>query len=88
MTDKNKAFILSSEATILIYEGKYKEALTKVNESILLDPTNESSWFAKCSCLFALGNKSETKVAVEKALTIVSDEKLKAALNQLMLKVK
>lgn len=84
MAGKERSSELSAEAAILISEGKHEEALVKLNESISCNPNSQCSWMMKCICLHALGNREETKTAIEKALKIVVDDSCKILLNQLL----
>ncbi|MBN1186818.1 MAG: hypothetical protein JXB49_31360 [Bacteroidales bacterium] len=88
MVGRERASVLSAEAAILISEGKHEEALVKINESISCNPINQCSWMMKCICLQALGNREETKTAIEKALTIVVDDECRLLLKYMLSIVK
>ncbi len=59
---------------VLYYLGRYPEALTAIEEVIMLDPDYADAWGDKASVLLRLGTYAEALTAAEQATTLDPDD--------------
>ncbi|MDH3748243.1 MAG: tetratricopeptide repeat protein [Gammaproteobacteria bacterium] len=82
--DPNNVVILNNLGLTLHYLGRSSEALSRLNDGVVLDPTNQRIWLTLGFVNSQLGNTEQARTALTNATQIGSNESIRQSATKML----